>query len=156
MNFAIIFGSVTTEIKHYSDLTKDEFHDIIALRMAVFVVEQNCPYQDLDGLDKDAYHVIIRNKNKVLATARILKPGVAYAEVAIGRVASATDMRHLKLGHALMQASMDFVQSKMQESTVRLSAQSHLKGYYARYGFEPTGKDYLEDGIPHQKMKIIL
>ncbi|MFT5824193.1 MAG: ElaA protein [Crocinitomix sp.] len=141
-----------TEIKHYSELTIDELHDTIALRMAVFVVEQDCPYQDLDGLDKDAYHVLIKEAGQVIGTTRILKPGVAYAETAIGRVVSATDKRHLKLGHTLMEASMRFVQDELKENTVRLSAQTHLKGYYAKYGFIATGKDYLEDGIPHSEM----
>jgi ElaA protein len=144
--------SMTTEIKHYSELTKDEFHDMIALRMAVFVVEQDCPYQDLDGLDKDAYHVLIKESDTIVGTARILKPGVAYDETAIGRVVSATDKRHLKLGHELMKASMQFIQAELKEHAVRLSAQTHLKGYYAKYGFLPTGKDYLEDGIPHSEM----
>ncbi|NOQ72051.1 MAG: GNAT family N-acetyltransferase [Crocinitomix sp.] len=143
---------MTTEIKHFSELTQDEFHDTIALRISVFVVEQDCPYQELDGLDKDAYHVLIKEEGKVIGTTRILKPGVAYAETAIGRVVSATDKRHLKLGHTLMEASMRFVKDEMKEQAVRLSAQSHLKGYYARYGFVPTGKDYLEDGIPHSEM----
>lgn len=139
---------MTTEIKHYNALTKDEFHDMIALRMAVFVVEQDCPYQDLDGLDKDANHVLIKEKDILVATARILSPGVVYEEYAIGRVVSATSHRHLKLGHLLMQACMRFLNN----APVRLSAQTHLKGYYEKYGFESTGKDYLEDGIPHSEM----
>ncbi len=143
---------MTTEIKHYTELSKDEFHDIIALRIAVFVVEQDCPYQELDGLDKDAFHVLIKDQNEIIGTARILKAGVAYTEVAIGRVVSSSSHRHLKLGHALMSSSMEFIDSNLNHSPVRLSAQSHLKGYYAKYGFIPTGKDYLEDGIPHSEM----
>lgn len=143
---------MTTTIKHYSELTKDEFHDMIALRMAVFVVEQDCPYQDLDGLDKDAYHVLIKEENQIVGTARILKSGVAYKETAIGRVATAIDKRHLKLGHELMKASMRYIQNNLKDKSVRLSAQSHLRNYYAKYGFMPTGKEYLEDGIPHSEM----
>ncbi len=143
---------MTTEIKHYSELTKDEFHDTIALRIAVFVIEQNCPYQELDGLDKDAYHLLVKENGKIIGTTRILKPGVAYKETAIGRVVSAIDKRHLKLGHVLMEASMRFIQEEMNEKAVRLSAQTHLKGFYAKHGFVPTGKDYLEDGIPHSEM----
>ncbi len=141
-----------TEIKHYSDLSKEEFHDLIALRIAVFVVEQNCPYQELDGLDKDAYHVLIKNQGTIIATARILKPGVAYKETAIGRVVTAANSRDLKLGHVLMQESMDYIGKVLNFSSVRLSAQSHLVGFYSKYGFKPTGKDYLEDGIPHSEM----
>lgn len=140
------------EIKHYSELTTDEFHDIIALRIAVFVVEQDCPYQELDGLDKDAYHLIIKDGNKTIATTRILKKGVAYPEIAIGRVVSSPEHRHLKLGYQLMEMSMNFIREELQETAVRLSAQSHLVNYYGKYGFQSTGKEYLEDGIPHTEM----
>lgn len=144
--------SITTEIKHYSELTLDEFHDLIALRIAVFVIEQDCPYQELDGKDKDAYHLLLKKEGQIIATTRILKAGVAYPEVAIGRVVSAENMRHLKLGHTLMKASMEFVAEHMDNSPVRLSAQSHLTGFYGKHGFIPTGKEYLEDGIPHSEM----
>jgi ElaA protein len=140
------------EIKHYTELTKDELHDMIALRISVFVVEQDCPYQELDGLDKDAFHVLIKDSDKIIATTRILKAGVAYKELAIGRVVTAISHRHLKLGHELMRASMTFITETFESAAVRLSAQSHLKNYYAKYGFIPTGKDYLEDGIPHSEM----
>jgi ElaA protein len=141
-----------TEIKHYTELSKDEFHDMIALRISVFVVEQDCPYQELDGKDRDAYHVLIKEDDQIIGTARILKPGVAYTETSIGRVVSAIGKRHLKLGHALMTATMNFILSEMNEKSVRLSAQTHLKNFYVKYGFVATGKDYLEDGIPHSEM----
>lgn len=139
-------------VKHYNDLAKDELYDLIALRTAVFVVEQNCPYQELDGLDKDAFHVVIESNQEIIATARILKPGVVYPEVAIGRVVSSGQHRNLKLGHTLMETCMHFIAHEMKQNAVRLSAQSHLKNYYVKYGFVPTGKDYLEDGIPHSEM----
>ena len=142
------------EIKtnHFSALTTTQLYDILRLRSEVFVVEQNCVYLDLDGLDEDAYHIYISVENKIVATARILKKGVAYKEIAIGRVASSEKYRNLKLGHALMETAMQFISENMDNESVRLSAQSHLKDYYARYGFVPTGNDYLEDGIPHSEM----
>jgi ElaA protein len=140
------------EIKHFNDLSIRELYDMISLRVAVFVVEQNCPYQDLDGLDLDAYHLLIKEENSTIATLRILKPGVVYKEVAIGRVASDAKKRHLKLGHKMMEESMNFIKDTLKENKVRLSAQTHLTDFYAKHGFKLTGKSYLEDGIPHSEM----
>lgn len=140
------------QIKHYKDLSKDEFHDLIALRIAVFVVEQDCPYQELDGLDKDAYHMLIWEDASIIGTMRMLKPGVAYDELAIGRVVSDPNHRGKKMGHLMMEAAMEFIKNELKLNSARLSAQSHLKEYYSKYGFVATGKDYLEDGIPHSEM----
>jgi ElaA protein len=139
-------------IKHYEDLSKDEFHDLIALRISVFVVEQDCPYQELDGLDKDAYHVLIKENDEIIGTARILKAGVAYPEVAIGRVVSGSEHRDKKIGYLLMEAAMKFVKEEFKEKSIRLSAQTHLLAFYQKVGFQSTGKEYLEDGIPHTEM----
>ena len=147
-----------TEVKHYNDLSKDEFHDMIALRIEVFVIEQNCPYQELDGLDKDAYHLLLWNesprtgKEEIIGTVRILKAGVSYPEMAIGRVVSSPRYRGQGLGHLMMEAVMTFINTTLGSQNVKLSAQSHLKHFYERYGFVHTGKDYLEDGIPHSEM----
>lgn len=139
-------------IKHYQELTKDEFHDLIQLRIGVFVIEQNCPYQEVDGLDKDAYHLIVTDKDKMVGTLRMLKPGVVYPELAIGRVMSHEDYRDRKMGHLMMEKAMVFIKEELKLSTVRLSAQSHLTSFYEKYGFNSTGKEYLEDGIPHTEM----
>ncbi len=142
-----------TNIKHFNDLTLNEFHDLVALRMQVFVVEQDCPYQDLDGLDKDAYHLIVLNENhQTIGTVRILKAGVYYDEVAIGRVVSHEDFRHLKIGHLMMEKAIEFIAATLKSNRIRLSAQTHLKHFYEKHGFVSTGKEYLEDGIPHTEM----
>ena len=144
------------EIKPFNKLNLDEFHNIIALRIAVFVVEQNCPYQELDGKDSAAYHVIgVDVNNNVVATARILPKGIAYDEIAIGRVVTSQSIRKYKKGHELMQKCMDFIQNKFPNENVKLSAQSHLVKYYGKHGFKETGKHYLEDGIPHSEMIYI-
>lgn len=141
------------EIKHYRDLTKDEFHDIISLRIAVFVVEQDCPYLELDGLDKDAWHLMVKDENAhIIGTLRILKEDVVYKEFAIGRVASHYDHRDKKLGYKMMEKAMNFIQTEKGNKNIRLSAQSHLSEFYGKLGFKKTGKEYLEDGIPHCEM----
>ena len=140
-------------IKHFTQLTLDEFHDIIALRMEVFVVEQDCPYQDLDGKDRDAYHLIIHSDdNQLTGTLRILKAGVYYPEIAIGRVVSHANFRDKKIGHLMMKKAIDFIEKDLKQKSIRLSAQTHLMKFYEKHGFRSTGKEYLEDGIPHTEM----
>lgn len=144
------------QIKHYRDLSLNEFHDIIALRLKVFVVEQNCPYLDLDGKDKKAYHLIARNGiGDLIATARILPPGVSYDDSSIGRVVIDETARGNGLGHKLMDECMNYALLEFGNSPIVISAQKHLEKYYNTHGFVSTGKDYLEDGIPHVEMKFI-
>lgn len=146
---------ISYQIKHYKELTKDQLHDIISIRIAVFVVEQNCPYQELDGKDKDAYHLMAIEDDVIIGTLRILKPGVYYKEAAIGRVVSHPDHRNKKLGHTMMSKAMEYAQKELNYSSIRLSAQTHLVEYYSKHGFQSTGKEYLEDGIPHTEMLYV-
>lgn len=138
--------------KAFKELSLDEFHDIIQLREVVFVVEQDCPYLDVDGKDKDALHVFGEYQGNIVATTRILKPGKSYDEVAIGRVVTSPTVRGMGIGKKLMQESMKFVQAHFGEVPVRISAQTYLLKYYKSFGFEETGKEYLEDNIPHLEM----
>jgi ElaA protein len=123
------------------------------LRIKIFVIEQDCPYQDLDGKDKLAYHLFYTNtKNEVVAATRILPQNISYTEVSIGRVVVDESCRGTGIGHLIMKESMDFVLAKFGRVDVRLSAQKHLENYYGKHGFMSTGKEYLEDGIPHVEM----
>lgn len=141
------------QVKHYPELTTNEFHDIIALRLKAFVVEQNCSYLDLDGKDKKCYHLICRDGfGKVVATARILPPGISYSEVSIGRVVLDQEIRGKGIGHQLMEQSMKFINEEFGAVPVRISAQKHLENYYNTHNFFSTGKEYLEDEIPHVEM----
>lgn len=141
------------QIKHYSDLNINEFHDLIALRLEAFVVEQNCAYLDLDGKDKKSYHLICRNgKGDIVATARILPPGIAYKDAAIGRVVIKDEIRGHGIGHDLMERCIKFASTEFGNCPILISAQKHLEKYYEKHGFLSTGKEYLEDGIPHVEM----
>jgi ElaA protein len=139
--------------KHYSELSLDEFHDLVALRIKVFVIEQNCPYLDLDGLDKVCYHLLTTNqKNEVVGTARIIPPGLLYPAAGIGRVVLDESVRGEKHGHELMRQCMKFISTIFTTNEIALSAQKHLEQYYNNHGFISTGYEYEEDGIPHVKM----
>ena len=141
------------QVKYYPELTTNEFHDIIALRLKAFVVEQNCSYLDLDGKDKKCYHIICRDGfGKVISTARILPPGLSYSEVSIGRVVIDEASRGKGIGHELMVKCMAFAMDEFGKVPVRISAQKHLEQYYNKHGFTSTGKEYLEDDIPHVEM----
>lgn len=141
------------QVKSFQELSLEEFHDIIALRIQIFIIEQNCPYQEVDGKDKLAHHLFFKNEmDEIIAVTRILPQGISYAEVAIGRVVVHEDYRGTGLGNQLMSDSMNFVRDKYGDVPVRLSAQKHLENYYGNHGFKSTGKEYLEDGIPHVEM----
>lgn len=141
------------QVKSFQELSLEEFHDIVALRIQIFIIEQNCPYQEVDGKDKLAHHLFFKNEtDEIIAVTRILPQGISYEEVAIGRVVVHEDYRGTGLGSQLMSDSMNFVRDKYGEVPVRLSAQKHLENYYGNHGFKSTGKEYLEDGIPHVEM----
>jgi ElaA protein len=141
-------------IKPFAALTLNELYSLLALRIKVFVIEQDCIYQDLDGKDAACFHLMgLDEAQNLLATARILPAGVSYPEVAIGRVTIDESARGTGEGHQLMQACMDFIRQTYGAVPVTLSAQKHLENFYASHHFTSTGKEYLEDGIPHVEMK---
>lgn len=144
------------DFKHYKELSLDEFHDILALRINVFVVEQNCPYQEIDGKDKDAHHLLCKNEHgKIVGTLRVLPSGSAYETVGIGRIVLDPTERGNQQGHQMMQEAMNFVNTKYGNIPVKLSAQKHLEGFYKKHKFKSTNKEYLEDGIPHVLMEYL-
>ena len=143
--------------KPWNELTRDEWHGLLRLRVDVFVVEQDCPYSELDGKDMRAWHVWAGNKDEskgapMLACARVLAPGVSYAEPSIGRVATRRDQRGRGLGKELMERSIAVCQQTWPDQAIRISAQCYLEEWYAELGFEPVGESYLEDDIPHIQM----
>lgn len=133
---------------HQQELTTQHLYDILALRNAVFIVEQNCPYQDIDGQDLigENRHVAGYLEGKLVAYARILAGG---GVVAIGRVIVAAQARGLNLGGRLMEQALAVCEAQWPDRTIHLSAQAHLQKFYGRFGFQPVTDVYDEDGIPH-------
>jgi ElaA protein len=143
---------INWDIKVFDGLSLEEFHDLVALRIAIFVVEQNCPYLELDGKDSACYQLIGRVDDEIVAAARIVPAGVSYSEWSIGRVAIAPEQRGKYHGYMLMRQAMNFIHELEPGVPIRISAQSHLERFYTHLGFVFTGKTYDEDGIPHMEM----
>jgi ElaA protein len=141
------------EWKSWTDLSKADLYALMALRQAVFVVEQDCPYLDADGQDQEAHHLLGWEGERLGAYARGFAPGVLYAEATIGRVVTAEFLRGTGLGRPLMEEAMRCVKASWGPVAIKLSAQAHLEPYYGSLGFEVCGPGYLEDGIPHLPMR---
>ena len=139
-------------IKHYKALTKDQLYECLKLRNEVFVVEQKCPYLDIDGKDEDAFHLMVMKSDELIGYLRLLKPGVTYEEASIGRVLIAQTARKKGLGREMMTAGVDYIINEFKGDVIRISAQLYLKDFYESLGFERVSKDYLEDDIPHLEM----
>lgn len=137
----------------FEELDVKLFHDIVALRIAVFVVEQDCPYQELDGKDLKSIHLVGTNeRNEIVALSRIVPPIFNYKSPSIGRVIVNEKFRSTGLGHDLMRKSLEVCAGYFGKTDIILSAQAHLVRFYSAHGFDSTGKTYLEDGIPHVEM----
>ncbi|OYX28089.1 MAG: GNAT family N-acetyltransferase [Flavobacteriales bacterium 32-35-8] len=139
-------------IKPFSELSTQELYAILQLRSEVFVVEQDCVYQDIDGKDQKAVHVLGFKNDNIVAYTRIFKPGDYFVEASIGRVVVAKAERQHKYGYDIMNASIDYIKNKFKQSVIKISAQAYLKKFYNNLGFKEIGEEYLEDDIPHVAM----
>lgn len=145
------------KISEWEDLSRDEFHAFLRLRIDVFVVEQDCPYPELDGKDQHCLHMFTEHKdiqkgNPVEAYLRIVKPGFSYKEPSIGRVATSKSARGKGLGKEIMQKALKECANRWPNSGVRISAQEYLIKFYEDLGFKVCSATYLEDDIPHVQM----
>ena len=140
-------------IKPYNELSKDQFFDILKLRIEIFVVEQCCYYQELDNEDKEAFHVSIYNDGIIVAVGRII-PNLHNKEVKIGRIAVKMEHRKKGLAYKMMKDIMNFISKKYKNFSVLLSAQTYLIEFYQSFGFKEIGSMYLEDGIEHINMVL--
>ncbi len=138
--------------KSFQELSSQELYAILALRMQVFCVEQNCPYQDADGLDFKSQHFIIGDENEVFAYARVIPP--EQGKCHIGRIVVAQKSRGQKLATKIINTCIQYCKNHYPQTIIEISAQSYLTDYYQSLGFKSTGKFYLEDDIPHEQMQI--
>jgi ElaA protein len=138
--------------KPFDELTNRELYAMLQLRNRVFVLEQNCLYQDADGKDLLSWHLAGWNGNELAACARILPPGISFEECSIGRVVCSPEYRNKGLGKELMRRSIQLAFNRFNCPSLKIGAQLYLQGFYESLGFIVTGTQYLEDGIPHIDM----
>lgn len=138
----------------FDELTARKLYEVLKLRVDVFVVEQNCPYPELDGLDQQAIHLIYSENDEVLAYARLVPAGVKYELPSIGRVIVRKDARGRGLAKKLLERSIDWILTEWNASSIQLQGQVYLQEFYQSFGFEPVSDSYDEDGIPHVDMKL--
>jgi ElaA protein len=139
-------------IKNFLELNTTELYEILQLRSEVFVVEQDCVYQDIDFKDQKALHVFGYKNNKIVAYTRIFKSGDYFDNASIGRVLVVASERKYGFGHDLMKASITAINTHFKVTEITISAQKYLKKFYESHQFIQVGKEYLEDGIPHIRM----
>ena len=137
-------------ISRFSELDTDTLYNILGLRMSVFIVEQNCPYMDIDGRDKGSYHMVCRDGREIKGYLRIMMPGTFFREASIGRVL-VTD-RGKGIATEMVRSAMGFIRDVLHEDVIRLESQAYAVGLYEKLGFVKDGDEYLEDGIPHIQM----
>ena len=136
----------------FPQLSADELYAILRLRAEVFVVEQDCVYQDVDNNDQQALHLLGRHAAELACYARLLSPGLKYTGASIGRVVTAPAARGTGLGRELMVQALGQCEQRWPDAEVTISAQHHLAKFYASLGFETVSEPYMEDGIPHIAM----
>lgn len=137
----------------FGELDTHSLYALLRLRQQVFVVEQACAYLDIDNLDQAARHMLCRREGELVAYLRCLAPGLVYPQSALGRIVVSPSMRGRNLGMELVRRGIDYNQLHWPEQDILISAQAHLQEFYAASGFVAEGEEYLEDDIPHRRMR---
>ncbi|WP_407403918.1 GNAT family N-acetyltransferase [Chryseobacterium sp.] len=145
-------NNIVWKIKSFDELSVPELYTIIKARISVFVVEQNCPYHDLDDYDQIALHLWAENEGKIVAYCRLFDRGIKYHETSIGRVLTTDLGRGKGIGKLLIKFAVETIENRYKTSSIRISAQDYLLKFYSDYGFQTTDKKYLEDNLPHTEM----
>jgi len=140
--------------KSFDELSKLELYTILKLRSEVFIIEQHCNYQDVDGKDLKCHHLMAWDGDNLVAYTRILPPGISFVEASIGRVLTSPKYRGIGAGITLMQKSIKKVYETYGNQHIRIGAQLYLKKFYESFGFVKDSDEYLEDEIPHIEMLL--
>jgi len=141
-------------LKEFAELSTTELYAILQLRNEVFVVEQNCPYQDADNKDRQSFHCMGWDGDVLAAYTRIIPAGISYTEASIGRVVTSPGYRGLGAGKQLMELSISKTFDLFKTATIKIGAQVYLKKFYEGLGFVQCSEEYLEDNIPHIEMLL--
>jgi len=136
----------------YQQLSTEVLFEILRLRQAIFIIEQECPYPDIDDADKQAIHLCAWNAGTLAAYARVLAPGVSYTQASIGRIATNKKYRGTGLGKQLMTSAINLTARKFPDHAIKIGAQQHLEPFYKSFGFHTVSEPYDEDGILHIHM----
>ena len=139
-------------IKKFNELNSQEVYNILQIRSEIFVVEQDCVYQDIDFKDQKAFHVLGYKNDELIAYARIFNSGDYFNKPSIGRILVKENQRKFNYGFMLVSESIQFIENNFKEKSILISAQTYLTKFYNSLGFVQQGEGYLEDGIPHIKM----
>lgn len=143
---------MTWKLLTFEQLSNYQLYNIIKERLNIFIVEQNCPYPELDDIDYDCYHFFFEEDGEVKAYCRILDAGLKYKEASIGRVIVKEKYRRHGLATELLNKAISFTQNELKQQQIKIQAQDYLRQFYGSFGFEPISEVYLEDGIPHVDM----
>ena len=138
-------------VKHFSELSTEELFEIYKLRVSVFVVEQKCPYQEVDDADCAAYHLWLKDEDGIEAYARVLPKGITFEDVSIGRVIAVK--RRCGLGGKIVEAAINVAETKFHANKITIEAQVYARSLYEQHGFQQVSEEFLEDGIPHIRMQ---
>ncbi len=145
-------SDILFQVKSFNELSLSELYKVLRLRAEVFVVEQDCVYQDIDNKDQKALHVIGYKNNNIIAYTRIFDAGDYFEKASIGRVVVSETERKYGYGHDLIKQSIVAIKDQYSKEEIKISAQCYLKNFYEKHNFKQIGEEYLEDGIPHIAM----
>ena len=141
-------------VKRFDELTIEELYEILKVRVDIFVVEQKCPYQELDEKDKNAYHIYLKENNQIMAYLSVIDAGISFEEVSIGRVL--TTERGKGFAKTIIREGIKISKELLKADKVKIEAQVYAQKMYEKFGFKPVSKEFLEDGIPHIQMILDL